>query len=256
MSVRAIHVIEGWWGGARGESATDAASACCAAWMRDRPGDVAVVLGPAQAAARVRAAGVRVAAAWSPPLGLNGLAQRPLRRIVDDLATGGGFAGAIVWTPGAMAAAVGLGLPLTDMTTGAAWAAATPTAMVSAGEARRVLCDEMGVCAEGVEATAEDGFEIRGGEALDADDDGAGGEVAETLAFPVEERGDAADEVEEREEVDGAEEVPEDDLRGAELEAFGVDDPLAHGGGDGVVMDAYCSYVSRYNASPPTPTKV
>ena len=150
LSVRAIHVIEGWWDGACGESATDAASACCASWMRDRPGDVAVVLGPAQAAARVRAAGVRVAAAWSPPLGLNGLAQRPLRRIVDDLASGGGFAGAIVWTPGAMAAAVGLGLPLTDMTTGAAWAAATPTPLMSAGEARQALCDEMGVCADEV----------------------------------------------------------------------------------------------------------
>jgi hypothetical protein len=112
--------------------------------MTQRPLDVAVVLGPSQAVARARAAGVRVANSWSPPLGLNGLAQRPLRRIVDDLAAeGGAFAGAVVWTPGAMAAAIGINLPITDMTTGSTWADAKHCCAVGAEASRQAWCEEI-----------------------------------------------------------------------------------------------------------------
>ena len=114
--------------------------------MRERPGDTAVVLGPARAVERFRSAGVRVAAAWSPPLGLSGLAQRPIRRIVEDLSEASGpFSGAVVWTPGAMAAAVGLVLPITDMTTGSAWGNAPMGGVLGAAAARAAWCGEFNV---------------------------------------------------------------------------------------------------------------
>lgn len=149
LLVRAIHLIEGWLHGVRSESATDAAASCCAAWMRERPEDVAIVLGPAPAVERVRAAGVRIAGAWSAPLGLHGLSQGSIRRMVADLSRTGPFAGAVVWTPGAMSAAVGLELALTDMTSGSRWEEARPEPAERAS-ARVALCAELGVDGDSV----------------------------------------------------------------------------------------------------------
>ncbi|XVJ60330.1 MAG: hypothetical protein HEQ23_13425 [Tepidisphaera sp.] len=141
--MRAVHLIEGWWEGVRNESATDAAAFCCAAWMRQRPLDLAIALGPAPAVERLRAAGVPIARSWSAPLGLHGLSQRSIRRVVADLAAHAPFAGAVVWTPGAMAAAVGLDLPLTDMTSGSRWDQAEAL-LSDRSRARSALCAGLG----------------------------------------------------------------------------------------------------------------
>ncbi len=125
-----LHLIEGWWDGVRGLAATDAAAAACADGMA--PGDAAVVLGPRAAAKRVAALGVRVAGAWSSPLGMHGLWTRPLKRLAAGLAAGGGaFERVVAWTPGAVGAAAKLGLPLDDQSSGDRWpspAAAAPRA--------------------------------------------------------------------------------------------------------------------------------
>jgi hypothetical protein len=85
-------------------------------------------------------------------------------------------------------------------------------------------CGEVREGAEGIESGAEEGVEVGSSEFRDADDDGTGGDVAEALATAVEEGGDPADEVEEGEEIDGAEQVAEEELTEAEFEAFGIDD--------------------------------
>lgn len=85
-------------------------------------------------------------------------------------------------------------------------------------------CGEVREGSEGIESGAEEGIEVGSGEFRDADDDGTGGDVAEALAAAVEEGGDPADEVEEGEEIDGAEQVAEEELTEAEFEAFGIDD--------------------------------
>lgn len=115
-----LHLIEGWWDGVRDLAATDAAASACAAGMA--PGDAAVVLGPRAAAERVAALGVRVAGAWSSPLGMHGLWTRPLRRLADGLAErGSGFERVVAWTPGAVRAGARLGPPLDDQSAGDRW---------------------------------------------------------------------------------------------------------------------------------------
>ena len=83
-----------------------------------------------------------------------------------------------------------------------------------------------GVGAERVEFA---GFETggRGGGVAGADDDGAGREVAETLGLGAEEGGQSAGEVAEGKGVDGAEEVADDDLFWAQVEAALIGDAQA-----------------------------
>src|SRR5262249_5431401 len=50
-----------------------------------------------------------------------------------------------------------------------------------------------------------------------------GGDVADALAVAVQECGDAADQIERRENVDYADEIPQNDLRKLQAQALGVD---------------------------------
>lgn len=116
-----IHVIEGWWDGVRGDSATDAAAAACAAAMRSEPEHAAIVLGPRSAADRAEALGVRSPAWVCPPVGSPRLARRSLAAMVQELAGGGGMPATTAWTPGAAEALSGLDVSMTDHSPGSSW---------------------------------------------------------------------------------------------------------------------------------------
>ncbi len=68
--------------------------------------------------------------------------------------------------------------------------------------------------AEGVELGAGELAPVSAERFLRADDDGAGGEIAEALAMTGEPAGGGAREVEDGKGVDGPQEIPDDDLGG------------------------------------------
>src|SRR5439155_26517219 len=72
--------------------------------------------------------------------------------------------------------------------------------------------DEVRKLAQGIEFAGEKLVEVGFGDTRVADDDGISGQIAQSLAFPIEPAGQSADEIKQRQRIDESQEVADDNL--------------------------------------------